>query len=797
MKTLKRIESQSKEPFSIPRTVQDIIPIHRIWDDGIFQIGAEQKKPGAIKQFFTKLLRMLGLKTEKELCFSKTFRFEDINYAVASKEDQEAMFLDYSEFLNSFDSSAAYKISIIVKKLDKEEFKNAILIPMKGDALDVYREEYNKIMLEEATGSNGFIQQKYITVSVFKKTVDEARNYFARISSDLTAHLNRLGSRAVVLDAGDRLRTLHDFFRPNDESGGYQFDMKDSMQKGHSFKDYVCPDTFEFEKDHFVMGDKYGRVVFLRDYANYIKDTMVSELCDFNRNMILSIDINPIPTDEAVKSAERINLGVETNITNWQRRQNSNNNFSAIIPYDMELQRKESKEFLDDLTTRDQRMMFAAMTVVLTADTKEELDNDTETLLMIGRKHLCQFSKLNFQQMDGLNTVLPYGVRRISAVRTLTTESVAVFIPFRVQEVYDKGGIYCGINAISRNMIFCDKSKLMNPNGFRLGVPGSGKSMGAKDEIEQIAITTNDDILVCDPEGEYGIIEALGGQVIRIAAGSADHINAMDMVEGYGDSKDPIIDKSEFILSLFEQLDRNHNLSVIEKGIIDNCVRSVYENHQNGGALPTLVVLQEELRKHKDKEAEGLAKALELFTNGSLNVFAHPTNVDTQSRMVVYDILNLGSQLKTMGMLVITDAMINRVAMNWKSGKRTHIFIDELHVVFQNEYSSNFFSSAWRQFRKRNAYPTGITQNVEYLLDSITARTMLSNSEFIVMNNQAASDRVELAKLLNISEEQLGYVTNADAGCGLMRIGNSLIPFINRINPNSARYRLMSTKPGE
>ncbi|NLO49341.1 MAG: TraE family protein [Clostridiales bacterium] len=770
MKTLSKLFKQDRERFAVPRSVQDVIPIKTIWDDGIFMVGAGK--------------------------FSKTFRFEDINYAVASKEDKEAMFLAYSELLNSFDSGATYKITIVVKKLDKEEFKEAILIPLKGDALDVYRTEYNKILLDEATGANGFIQMKYITVSVFKKNIEEARSYFARVGTELAAHLNRLGSRAIVLDAGDRLRILHDFFRPGEESA-YRWSAQEAMRKGHSFKDFICPDTFEFEKDHFQMGGKYGRVVFLRDYANFIKDGMVSELCDFNRNMILSLDIIPIPTDEAVREVEKRVLGVETNITNWQRRQNSNNNFSAVIPYDMELQRKESKEFLDDLTTRDQRMMFAVLTVALTADTKEQLDSDTETLFTIGRKHLCQFATLKHQQMDGLNTALPYGVRKIDALRTLTTESVAVFIPFRVQEVSDRGGIYCGINAISRNMILCNKRNLLNANGFRLGVPGSGKSFGAKEEIAFIAIATDDDILVCDPEGEYGIIEALGGEVIRIAAGSSDHINAMDMVEGYGDSGNPIIEKSEFILSLFEQLDRNHSLSVIEKGIIDNCVKNVYEDYQNGGPLPTLCVLQDELRKHRDKEAEGLAKSLELFTNGSLNVFAHPTNVNTQSRMVVYDILNLGSQLKTMGLLVITDAMINRVSENWKKGKRTHLYIDEFHVVFENNYSSNFFSSAWRRFRKRNAYPTGITQNVEYLLESVTARTMLSNSEFIVMNNQSASDRTELARLLNISEQQLSYVTNAEAGCGLMRIGDAIVPFVNRFNTNTALYRLMTTKPGE
>jgi len=770
MKTLTQLFRQDHERFTIPHGVQDVIPIKAIWEDGIFLVGNN---------------------------YTKTFRFEDINYAVASKEDKEAMFLEYSEMLNSFDSGGTYKITIIVKKLDKEEFRKTILIPLNGDNLDAYRTEYNKILLDEATGANGFVQMKYVTVSVFKKNIEEARNFFARVGTDLSAHLNRLGSRAIVLDAGDKLRLLHDFFRPGEESG-FRFDMQELMRKGHSFKDIICPDTFEFQKDHFVMGDKYGRVIFLRDYANFIKDNMIAELCGFNRNMVLSVDIIPIPTDEAVREVEKRVLGVETNITNWQRKQNSNNNFSAVIPYDMELQRKESKEFLDDLTTRDQRMMFGVLTIVLAADTKEQLDSDTETLLAIGRKHLCQFATLKHQQMDGLNTVLPYGARKIDALRTLTTESVAVFVPFRVQEVSDKGGIYYGMNAISRNMIICDKKNLLNANGFRLGVPGSGKSFGAKEEIVFIAISTDDDILVCDPEGEYGsLIEALGGQVIRIAAGSDDHINAMDMVEGYGDSGNPVIEKSEFVLSLFEQLDRNHSLSVIEKGIIDNCVKNVYEAYQQGGEIPTLCTLQAELRRHQDKEAEGLAKALELFTNGSLNVFAHPTNVNIQSRLIVYDILNLGSQLKTMGLLVITDAMINRVSENWKKSKRTHIFIDEFHVVFENNYSSNFFASAWRRFRKRNAYPTGITQNVEYLLDSVTARTMLSNSEFIVMNNQSASDRAELAKLLNISEEQLSYVDNAQAGCGLMRIGSAIVPFENRFNPNTALYRLMTTKPSE
>ena len=430
-------------------------------------------------------------------------------------------------------------------------------------------------------------------------------------------------------------------------------------------------------------------------------------------------------------------------------------------------------------------------------ESKKQLDADTETLLTIGRKKLCQFSVLKFQQMDGLNTALPIGHRKIPAVRTLTSESVAVLMPFRVQEIMDAGGIYCGENAISHNLIMCNKEKLLNPNSFLLGVPGSGKSFNAKMQIVFLALATQDDILICDPEREYAsLVEAMGGEVVRIAAGSRDHINAMDMVDGYGDGGDPVIEKSQFILSLFEQLDKK-GINAKERSIIDRCVGEVYEEYQHGGAVPTLRVLREKFLEQEEPEAQDLALVSELFTNGSLDAFAHESNVDVNNRIMVYDILDLGKQLKTMGLLVITDAMLNRVTENWKQGKRTHIFLDEFHVVFENEYSGAFFNSAWRRFRKRNAFPTAITQNVEYLLDSVLASTMISNSEYIVMLNQAEPDRAKLATLLNISTEQMGYITNADAGCGLVKYGSSLVPFVNRFPTNTRLYKLMTTKPGE
>ena len=771
IKTLKNLLKQDKERYTVPRKVQDVIPVRRIWKDGIFLTGGK---------------------------FAKTYKFTDINYLVASREDKESMFLTYSELLNSLDSGATTKITINNRRLNKANFEQSILMPLRGDFRDEYRKEYNQILLNKATGANGIVQEKYLTISVVKKGIEEARAYFARVGADLISHFAALGSKCAELDAEEKLRVLHDFYRQGEEAA-FHFDPQDMMKKGHDFRDYICPDSIEKSSDYLKLGEKFCRVLFLKDYASYIKDSMVTELTDFNRNMMLSIDVVPVPTDEAVREVENRLLGVETNITNWQRRQNANNNFSAVIPYDMELQRKESKEFLDDLTTRDQRMMFGLITMVLCADSKEQLDSDTEAVLLVARKHMCQLAVLKYQQLDGLNTVLPIGARKINAFRTLTTESLAVFIPFKVQEIRDSGGIYYGENAISHNLIMCNKANLLNQSAFLLGVPGSGKSFCAKELITFLILNTDDDILICDPEGEFApLVQALGGDIstiIRMAAGGKDRLNAMYMVDGYGENN-PIVEKSQFVMSLVEQIDKN-GVGPQQKSIIDRCTALVYQEAQQKGTVATLCDLRDKILEQPEDKAKEIALSLELFTKGSLDIFGHESTVDLDKRIVVFDIRSLGAQLKPTGLLVITDTILNRVTLNWKKGKRTHVFIDEFHVVFENEQSGIFFNSAWRQFRKRGAYPTAITQNVEYLLDSVQASTMLSNSEFVVMLNQAASDRAKLAKLLNISDEQMSYVTNADAGCGLIKYGSALVPFINRFPKNTKLYQLMTTKPNE
>lgn len=773
IKTLRRVMQQDKERFVIPKGVQQVIPIRAVWPDGIFCVGNK---------------------------FSKSYRFEDINYAVASREDKEALFLAYSELLNSFDSGVTTKITIHNRRLNRADFEGSVLIPLRQDTLDEYREEYNRMLLNKSVGANGTVQEKYITLSVAKKSAAEARHYFTRVGTELSAHFSRLGSKCTELDATDRLRMLHDFFRIGEEAD-FRFHLSETMRKGHDFKDYICPDTFEFERDHFRMGSQYGRVIFLREYASYIKDSMVSELCDLNQNLMLSLDIIPIPTDEAVREVENRLLGVETNITNWQRRQNKNNNFSAVIPYDMEQQRKESKEFLDDLTTRDQRMMFGLLTMVHIADSKEQLDSDTEALLATARKHLCQFSALTFQQMDGLNTVLPYGLRKVHALRTLTTESTAVFIPFRAQEVLQTGGIYYGQNVISKNMIIANRKQLLNGNSFILGVPGSGKSFTAKREVVNQILATDDDVILIDPEREYSaLVKAMNGEIVHISATSPNHINAMDMNRQYGDGANPIILKSEFVLSLCEQLIGSYQLGAKEKSLIDRCTASVYRKYLQSNYKdqpPTLQEFHAELLRQSEPEAQDIALAIELFTSGSLNTFAKPTNVNVHNRLVCYDILDLGKQLLPIGMLVVLDSILNRITRNRARGKNTFIIIDEIYLLFQHEYSANFLFTLWKRVRKYGAFCTGITQNVDDLLQSHTARTMLANSEFIVMLNQSSTDRRELAELLNISDLQLSYITNVDAGNGLLKIGSALVPFTDKFPRHTKLYKLMTTKPGE
>lgn len=774
MKTLKTMIKREQERFTIPKSVQDVIPIKAVYKDGIFLLSNNN--------------------------YSKTFKFSDINYHIASDEEKKELMQGYWSVINSFGAGVTIKLTINNHKLDRAEFEKSILIPLKYDGLDDYRKEYNEMLLDKANSSNCIVQDKYFTVTVSKKTVDDARAFFNRIGNDLNARLSKIGSKCEPLTADDKLRIFHNFYRVGNEQN-YNLDFEQLMNNGCDIRDYICPDSMDFESDCMKINDEYCRTIFLRNYGTFVDDNTVSDLTSINRNLMLSVDFIPIPTGEATKEVDKVLLGIQTDKANFNRKQIQNNNYGATN-YDLEQREGEILEIKNDMRNRDQRIYETLITMVITADTKQELDNVTETIFAkVADSSTNQFATLRYQQLDGLNTVLPFGTRKINCFRTLTTESLAAFMPFNAQEMQHKHGTYYGQNAISNNMIFINRNKLLNGNCIVLGVSGGGKSFFVKEDITSIFLSDeNADILIIDPEREYNpLVTTLGGEVINISANSENHINAMDMNANYEDDKNPIATKAEFIMSLCEQL-IGETVDAKDKSIIDRCCRNVYDEYIKSGykiAPPTLQDFREELLKQSEIEAQEIALAIELFTNGSLDTFAQPTNVDTNNRLICFDIHDLGSQLLPVGMLVVLDNILNRITSNRRKGRTTYIFIDEIYILLAQKYSADFLYRVWKRVRKYGAFATGITQNVGDMLQSHTASTMVSNSEFVVMLNQKGQDKAKLSKLLDISDNQTEFFTNVDAGHGLMKIGSSLVPYVNKFPKDTKLYKLMTTKPNE
>lgn len=773
MKVLEPLLKRNKGKFTIPKTVQDTIPIKAVYADGIFLVGDNQ--------------------------YSKTYQFTDINYSVASDDDQRDMFFAYSAFLNSFDDEATTKITINNRSVNRRNVEKELVIPYMQDNLDGYRKEYNGMVVDKAMGASSIVQEKYITVTVHKDSYEEAKAYFSRIETEFSARLKKLGSKLIDFDVNDRLHILHDFYRIGEEEN-FEFDLNLANKRGHSYKDTICPDSIEFKRDYIRIDDKFVRVLYLRDYASGISDEFISKLTSINRNLMLSIDIEPVPAHKASNQVEKVLLGINTEITNWKRKQSSNGNYGADVPYDMAVRKEKAEDLLHDINDRDQRMFRCVLTMVILADSMEQLNMDTKSIYMTAQGENCQMGKLTFQQYDALKTVLPLGVRDIDCLRTLTSEALAVLMPFRVQDIKHKNGVYMGVNPISKNLIRVDRGELLNGNGFILGVSGGGKSFAAKQEMINYILSTDADVIIIDPEREYSpLVKAVCGEVIQISPTSNYHINPLDINKDYSDNANPIAFKSDFMMSLCQQIMGYEGISPAIESIVDRCTSIVlndYISNDFKGTVPTLVDFRNVVLEQPEPEAKKLALALERFTQGNLNTFAQETNVDVDNRCICYDILDLGKKLMPVGMLIILDSIFNRVTANRAKGKKTYIFIDEIYLLFQYEYSANFLEVLWKRVRKYGAYATGITQNVEDLLRSPTARTMLANSELVVMLNQAATDRIQLAELLGISDEELRYITNSEVGHGLLKIGSSLVPFENKF-PKNSLYKLMSTKPGE
>ena len=735
--------------------------------------------------------------------FTKTIQFRDINYQLSDNEDKQAIFDGWCDFLNYFDSSIKFQFSFVNLTALRESFARAI--PLRSDQFESIQRELSKIIeVQQAKGNNGIVKTKYLTFGIDADNIRSAKPRLERIETDILNNFKRLGVSAEVLNGQERLRVLHDILRM-DTPEPFTFRWEDLPRSGLSTKDYIAPSSFLFSRaKDFRMGKKFASVSFLQILAPELSDRILKDFLDIESNIVVNIHVQSVDQVSAIKTIKRTITDLDKSKIEEQKKAVRAGYDMDIIPSDLATYGAEAKKLLSDLQSRNQRMFLVTFLILNTADNKRQLDNNVFQTNSIAQKYNCSITALDYQQEEGMVSSLPLGLNQIEIQRGLTSSGVGIFVPFTTQELYQDSpeALYYGINALSNNIIMVDRKLLKNPNGLILGTPGSGKSFSAKREIANVFLVTNDDIMICDPEGEYfPLVQRLEGQVIKISPTSKHHINPMDINLNYSDEENPLSLKSDFILSLCELIvGGKDGLKPVEKTIIDRCVRMVYQDYLNDPKpenMPILGDLYDCLRKQEEKEAQFVATALEIYVSGSLNVFNHRTDVDVSNRVVCYDIKELGKQLKKIGMLIVQDQVWNRVTINREASKATRYYIDEFHLLLKEEQTAAYSVEIWKRFRKWGGIPTGITQNVKDLLASREVENIFENSDFIYMLNQAAGDRKILAQQLGISPHQLSYVTHSNAGEGLLFYGDTIVPFVDNFPKDTELYQLMTTKPNE
>lgn len=762
---------------------------------------AEEKRLSAQKSIPYREMARDGICRVQDKYYSKTIRFYDINYQLAQNEDKNAIFENWCDFLNYFDSSIHFQLSFINHHSNMKEFESVIQIKPRHDAFDDVRMEYAQMLKNQlAKGNNGLVRTKYITFGVEAENIREAKPKLERIETDILNNFKVLGVSAYSLDGRERLQIMYETFNP-EEKVPFQFSFDQVMRSGMGTKDFIAPTSFLFKngKD-FMMGNTIGAVSYLQILAPELTDRMLAEFLDMDRNLIVNLHIQSLDQMKAIKLVKSKVTDINRMKIEEQKKAVRSGYDMDIIPSDLNTYGGEAKRLLEDLQSRNERMFLVTIVFLNTAKTKQELDNAVFQTAGIAQKYNCSLRRLDYMQEPGLMSSLPLGLNLIPIKRALTTTSTAIFVPFTTQELFMEGeSLYYGLNALSNNMIMVDRKKLKNPNGLILGTPGSGKSFSAKREITNAFFVTQDDIIIGDPEGEYyPLVNALGGQVIHISPTSHDYINPMDINLDYSDDDNPLGFKSDFILSLCELIMGSRNgIEAEEKSVIDRCLPLVYQKYFEAPVpenMPILGDLYDCLRQQKEVQAQRIATALEIYVNGSLKVFNHRTNVELNNRIVCFDIKDLGKQLKKLGMLIVQDQVWNRVTVNRAAHKSTRYYIDEFHLLLKEEQTAAYSVEIWKRFRKWGGIPTGITQNIKDLLASREIENIFENSDFIYMLNQAAGDRQILAKQLNISPHQLSYVTNSGEGEGLIFYGSTIIPFKDKFDKSLRLYSLMTTK---
>lgn len=764
----------------------------------------EEKRLSAQKTIRYKEMSREGICRVQGKVYSKTIRFYDINYQLAQNEDKNAIFENWCDFLNYFDSSIQFQLSFINHKSSMTEFESVIRIQPQYDDFDDVRMEYARMLKSQlAKGNNGLVKSKYITFSIEADNIKEAKPKLERIESDILNNFKVLGVPAYPLSGPERLQILFETFNP-DVRNQAMFDYKQIVKTGLGTKDYVAPSSFVFKDGKtFKMGNTIGAVSYLQILAPELTDKMLADFLDIDKNLVINLHIQSVDQAKAIKLVKSKVTDINRMKIEEQKKAVRSGYDMDIIPSDLNTYGGEAKRLLEDLQSRNERMFLVTALFLNTAKSKQGLETAVFQTAGIAQKFNCVLKRLDYMQEEGLMSSVPLGVNHVPIKRALTTTSTAIFVPFTTQELFMPGeSLYYGLNALSNNMIMVDRKKLKNPNGLILGTPGSGKSFAAKREITNAFFVTNDDIIIGDPEGEYyPLVHALGGQVIHISPTSKDYINPMDINMDYSDDDNPLGIKSDFVLSLCELIMGSRDgIEAEEKSVIDRCLPLVYQKYfadPKPENMPIMGDLYACLRSQKEPQAQRIATALEIYVNGSLKVFNHQTNVELNNRIVCFDIKDLGKQLKKLGMLIIQDQVWNRVTINRGSKKSTRYYIDEFHLLLKEEQTAAYSVEIWKRFRKWGGIPTGITQNIKDLLASREIENIFENSDFILMLNQAAGDRQILAKQLNISPRQLSYVTNSGEGEGLLFYGSTIIPFRDKFDKSLKLYSLMTTKPDE
>ena len=739
--------------------------------------------------------------TEKK--YSKSIAYDDINYQLAQADDKTAIFENWCDFLNYFDATVSVQLSFINRGARSGGAKEVVAIPAQNDAFNSIRTEYADMLKHQlAKGNNSFVKSKYITFSVEADNLNAAKARLARIETDILNNFKVLGAAARPMTGYERLEALHSVFHPDGEPFRFSWDWL--TPSGLTTKDFIAPSSFRFGEDrYFRMGRKIGAVSFLEILAPELNDRMLADILDLETGIVVNLHIKSIDQTEAIKTIKRKITDLDKMKIEEQKKAVRSGYDMDIIPSDLAMFGGEAKNLLQDLQSRNERMFLLTFLVVNLADTKRKLENDIFAAAGIAQKYNCALTRLDYQQEAGLLSSVPIGENLIPIQRGLTTSSTAIFIPFITQELFQMGAaLYYGLNALSNNMILCDRKRLKNPNGLILGTPGSGKSFAAKREITNAFLITDDDIIICDPEAEYyPLVRRLHGQVIRISPTSTQYVNPMDINLNYSEDDNPLALKSDFLLSLCELvIGGKEGLMPVEKTVIDRSVRNVYRPFlaaPDPAKMPILGDLYDELLRQPEPEAARVAAALELYVSGSLNVFNHRTNVELSNRLVCFDIKQLGKQLKKLGMLIVQDQVWNRVTINRAEKKSTRYYMDEFHLLLKEEQTAAYSVEIWKRFRKWGGIPTAITQNVKDLLSSREVENIFENSDFVLMLNQAQGDREILARQLNISPQQMKYVTHTEAGEGLIFYGNVALPFLDRFPQNTELYRVMTTRPEE